>query len=1033
MTSQFDAFYRGASPFPSPNERDGESVFSFGSNLPTPFTPVDEVDPLEKTTISEILAAPIPQNVFAAKGSEFVHNWPSTISQRIENIAIEQPNAVAIQESCGKSMSYQEVMGQVNRVGSSLLGHRVRPGSMIAVLCEPTWEYICALLAILRLGAVYVPLDNLHPNDRLAVIANDCKAEVIICQDSTVARVPAMNLSVPIINVSNLSSSREVPIDVAYDGTAFVLYSSGTTGTPKGIMLSQRNALNQLVGWHHLFEHSKERILQQAALGFDASLFEVLYAFAYGGVVLLANKEIRNQPLDLAKFMLQEQATYTVAVCSEYVALLRYGGEILKQCKSWKYAFSGGERLTASLKAQFRSIGLMDLKLINMYGPTEIAYCSAYGIVPYHDEDIWDNKNGSRVGGMFPNYSHYICDENMQALPPNTPGEICVAGVGVGLGYLNPEQSAKKFLVDKFATEKELRRGYGRLYRSGDKGQMLEDGTLMFLGRMEGDAQAKLNGVRVDLEDVGNTILTHAKGVLCEVVVMVRGTIDPFMVAFAVLEDQRPLDQAQEYLRTLLTSMPIPLNMRPAIIIPLDSMPRNVNGKVDKKALARMTLPQQSTPRSKEELTVAEAQLKALWSSILSDGKLGFQITRSTDFFDVGGNSILMINLRTLIAESFGANVSLHDLFDNTTLKRMARRIEKTSTESSTFDQIDWNQEIEVALGQLQPTPSQVILLIGAENFIGESILHYLAADPTVREIHCLAMPSEASPSNETASPKIIHHTGVLSSPSFSLSPTLASSLAQKATQIIHAGASFSFLKPYQTLRASNVSSTLSAIQLSLLSDTPNRVPVHYISTSAVKKFSEGVTGGLERRRSSLSLSEPPTDGSDGYVASRWASEQLLEAAARKYGIDVQIHRIAGVTSEKAPETDLLNAVLKYSKVSKTVPDLEGWEGKFDYQPLELVAGKLVKEVLGGAREGGEFGGRRGVAVGLKTYKSGKGVLAVELGAKLEEETGEKFEKVELQNWVLEASRSGMNHLVASYLNILSKLCQGFIYLHHID
>lgn len=943
----------------------------------------------------------------ASVGPHLEHSWPSSISQRIETIVFEQPTADAIRESSGETMTYQEMMTQVNNIGSALLDVGVKSGAMIAVLCEPTADFICALLAILRLGAVYVPLDNLQPIARLGIIAQDCQPEVIICQKSTVSQVPALGVSAHVINTSTVSSSsREVPVDTAYDGVAFILYSSGTTGTPKGIMLSQENALNQLAGWDSIFHHSKERILQQAAIGFDVSLFQVLYALTYGGVVILANKDIRGQPLKLAELMLREEVTYTVAVCSEYVALLRYGSQVLKNCKSWRYAFSGGERLTGSLKSQFRSLGLMELLLVNMYGPTEVAYCSAYGIVPYHDEDIWDNKNGSRVGGTFPNYWHYICDEHMQPLPPSIPGEICVVGVGVGLGYLNPAQSAKKFLKDKFASEDHRAKGWDSLYRSGDKGQLLEDGTLMFLGRMEGDSQAKINGVRVDLEDVGSTILQAAKGVLCEVVVMVRGVIEPFMVAFAVFQDHTPLDEAVRYLKDVLTSLPIPLNMRPAVIVPLDSMPTNVNGKVDKKALAETSLPQYSTQQSDERLTVPETQLKKLWLTILPEAHIGFQIDKDADFFQVGGNSILLVKLQALVSEVFGAYIPLVQLFQSSTLEDMAAQILEKSAEPARFKKIDWTQEIEDALDQL--VPDHVVLLVGADNFIGQSMVQTLVNNDRVSEIHCLAT-SKSDLAMSSATPiqsaKIFKHSGELSQPFLGLSASGASILVEKATLIIHNGADFSFLKSYQTLRKPNFVSTIEVLKFAL----SRKTPIHYISTAGVGRLVPKYDGSLAE--TSLASYEPPSDGNEGYVASRWASERLLESAARKYGLPVSIHRVTGVVSPNAPSTDLLNSLLKYSNMLKTVPDFVGWEGCFDYQPLESVTKAISEKALCGTLDAGGAD-----SVSFTHHGNSTRVPAQDLGKHLEQETGCKFAKMPLQEWVLEASRLGMDHMVASYL-----------------
>ncbi|KAF2027840.1 acetyl-CoA synthetase-like protein, partial [Setomelanomma holmii] len=556
--------------------------------------------------------------------------------------------------------------------------------------------------------------------------------------------------SITVCDVSNLSknvpTSHEVKITAA--DPAAILFTSGSTGIPKGVVLSHGGLCNHLEALTVTHGFGAEVVLQQSSIGFDMSHNQIFMTLANGGTLVIVPESLRKDLPAIARIMLEQNVTYTSATPSEYLAWLRYGSESLFQSKSWNYATAGGEQFTPELLHGFQLIrdhSQHRFRVFNAYRPTECSMSSN------EFEIILDGADDQQLtaGQALPNYATYILDSDLNTLPVGYPGEICIAGAGVAIGYLeNTKETNKKFSKDPQSSSSAIKKGWNRLYRTGDKGVLRSDGTLQVIGRIEGDTQ--------------QSMLAASQGQLREVIVTPRG--DPtILVAHAILSSDISNGGEQRFLQSLAASLPLPQYMRPSIIIPIDHMPLTASGK------------------TRDVYTI--------------DG--------NSDFFHVGGNSMLLIELRELVKKRFQVQLPLLRLFENSTLSAMAAAIQDLSSEDDS--EIEWNLETDIPANyrqlSLNPTPTRshtsgkTIVFTGATGFLGNHILRLLMDNPAVDKIHCIAVRDSGKLQEFAQSEKVVIHSGNLMLSRGGLLEAEASTIFNSADAIIHNPADVSFLK----------------------------------------------------------------------------------------------------------------------------------------------------------------------------------------------------------------------------------------------
>ncbi|KAH6869498.1 polyketide synthetase [Thelonectria olida] len=948
--------------------------------------------------------------------------WPETLAHRIDTIIAARQNHVSLRETTGKSWTYQQLEKEVYRVSSALLQADITPGSAVAVYQEPSPSFVFSLLAVLRVGAIYVPLDSNLPEGRLRQIITECKPSAIIIDGTTLVQAGSLRLppSVTVLNVSTLPNATTSihPVTVNAGNPAAVFFTSGSTGVPKGVVLSHGNLRNHVEALVYTHGFGSETVLQQSSVGFDMSLNQIFMALANGGTLVIVPASLRQDSSAVAKILLEQNITYTSATPSEYLAWLRHGSDSLLRSNSWRFATAGGEQFTPELLQVFQKLKNLfqpSFRAFNAYGPTECSMSS---------NELEVNLEGPSAqhvttGRALPNYAIYIVDENAAPLPIGFPGEICIGGAGVALEYLNSsDETAKKFLKDPQASVSATEKGWNRMYRTGDKGLLKPDGTLEVLGRIEGDTQIKLRGLRIEMQDIEHSILDAAEGRLREVIVTPRG--DPtILVAHAVIASSASIDNEQEYLRVLAASLPLPQYMRPAAIIPIVSMPLNTSGKIDRRALQRLDLPStwKQNAESTRKLTEMESKLAQIWGDVLPQQlRQVYTIDGASDFFHVGGNSMLLIELRQHVKSRFQVHLPLLRLFENSTLGAMAAAIQDLS--SGQKAEVDWDAETEVPSSysqlNMQQAPMQshssrkTIVLTGATGFLGNCMMRLLVEAPDVDKIHCIAIRNSDKLAEFADSKKLVIHYGDLTQPRCGLSEAEAASIFNSADAIVHNGADVSFLKTYSSLRTSNVLSTKELVKLAL----PRHVPFHYISTATVGKLNKSDALAPE----SLAKFSPGPSFADGYAASKWASEVFLEKAARQFSLPTFIHRPSSITGDQTGENDIVPNVVKYSSIIKALPDSSQWSGYVDLITVEKAAAGIVGSVLKERRDDT-------TATGVEyLHHAGEKVIpAQSIKTLLSTDDEQHWESLAMHDWVDKAVQNGMNPLVGEFLRSTDK------------
>ncbi|KAJ6789492.1 hypothetical protein PWT90_00293 [Aphanocladium album] len=948
------------------------------------------------------------------QGPLMLSTWPETLVHRIEEIAFAHPGNIALKDSSPTSLTYSAMMCRVEALSQVLHTAGITKGDHVLVLQKPSVDWVCCLLAIMRIGAVYVPMDTRSPVMRLSAQAIDCAPAAVMVDATTISIVS--QLGIPQIKHIDIDEVPAVPtpgfaISNKAQGTAAaaILYTSGSTGTPKGIVISHAGLLNEIEGYTKTWELKDEHVLQQSAFTFDFASDEIFTGLVNGGTVFVASAEERSNPVEIANIIQQQRITYTRATPSEYLHWFQYGRELLRQADAWRFAFAGGEKLTSVVLQEFQKLQNDTLRLFNSYGPAETSISSCKMEVKYNE--ILSEEAVSRIpcGYSLPNYHTFILDEKMAPQPIGTPGEICIGGAGVSMGYLNNTTlSDKQFVSNPFASEHDIAQGWTRMYRTGDIGHFNPDGSLVFRGRVEGDTQVKIRGMRVDLADIESNILFTASGALKEAVVTLREEKTQFLVAHVVFRSLSSAPEQKLFLQRLLSRLPLPQYMIPVAAFPIAELPLTNHSKVDRKAILDMELPHDADKSDgvpSAHMTETMWRLSRLWKDIIGARvlNLGADIGPSTNFFHVGGNSLLIILLQSKLRQEFGVAVPLIELLNTNSLLEMGKKVDEACNATT----IDWDLETslpeisaslaETICGENDQGRKKTILITGATGFLGRHLLKTFIESPTVARIHCAALRQRQRDDMQDlpVSEKITWHRGDLTAPLLGLGQDAFCTLAAEVNIILHLGASRSIWDSYHVLRASNVHPTRELIKMA----APRRVPIYFISTAGASAASSP--------RLAEAYPVPLADSSDGYTATKWASERLLARAQDKFGVPSKTYRFLPAAERKPVTQSLLDELVQFAKASKTIPDAGRWSGLLFLTPLNSFSSKICADLLSEKASTGTEAVNHECQITL----SGEEMIA-EISSKV---STENLEKVAILKWFGKLKKSGFEYLIASH------------------
>jgi|GEM_PF-597043 len=559
-------------------------------------------------------------------------------------------------------LTYSELNRRSNQLARHLRQLGIGPGSLVALYLDRSPEMLVSLLAVLKTGAAYVPLDPGYPRERLKFILEDSRVAVMVTQEH-LAQEFSGDFTVVSLERDWEQISRQSEENLATSSSAeflaYVIYTSGSTGKPKGVGISHCALINFLQSMRREPKLTEQdSLLAITTLSFDIAALELLLPLMVGARVIIASRADASDGTKLAQMLVTHGITIMQATPATWQLLIDAGWRGEPSLKM----LCGGDTLTADLAAQLLSRGA---SLWNLYGPTETAIWSAA-------EEVVSAGSPVPIGRPIANTEIHILDRSMLLLPVGVPGEIYIGGLGLSHGYSGrPELTAEKFVPNSLSE-----RAGERLYRTGDLARRLPDGSIEFLGRI--DYQVKLRGFRIELGEIESVLTEHQA--VRETVVVVQENVpgDKRLVAFVVPEEDAAPSATvlREFLNQKLPSYMVPPNY-----VVLASLPRTANGKIDRRALTSLEFSSfETTETFVAPRTPIEEEVARIWAEILKTEEVGI----FNNFFELGGNSLMAMQLIHRISLDFHLEIPLHVFFGASSVAEMAAEIARRRAELTT-------------------------------------------------------------------------------------------------------------------------------------------------------------------------------------------------------------------------------------------------------------------------------------------------------------------------------------------------------------
>ena len=584
----------------------------------------------------------------------------------LEEQARRTPDATAV-VCAGRALSFGELDAAANQLAQELAARGHGSGARIGVMLQRSTDLVVALLAVLKSGAAYVPLDPFYPPARIRDVVDDAGMACVIAQEAFAGSVPGTTPTLLLDRQAGAIAARPtVPPHEATPGAddvAYVIYTSGSTGRPKGVQIQHRALVNFLFAMRASPGlASSDTLVGVTTVAFDIAGLEIFLPLLTGARLVLATEAEAGEGAALLTLLRRSAATVLQATPVTWQLLIEAGWKGHPRVKM----LCGGEALPRVLADSLLARGD---ELWNLYGPTETTIWSSAARV---------DPGPIRIGAPIANTQFYILDEHHELAPPGVPGELYIGGDGVALGYLGrPDLTAERFVSDTYSD-----RPGGRLYRTGDLVRRRNDGGLEFLGRS--DQQVKLRGFRIELGEIETVLGRHPWVSEAAAAVGPDGSGEPALRAYVVLRPEAGEDW-QGALRAQVRGA-LPAYMVPSVWEALPSLPRTPNGKLDRRALPKPSLspPTARVARAYIESGAIERRLARLWREVLGID----EIPPDVSFFELGGHSLLAARLLAKIEAEFERRLSLATLFTESTLAELAALLARPERRLYEFSQV---------------------------------------------------------------------------------------------------------------------------------------------------------------------------------------------------------------------------------------------------------------------------------------------------------------------------------------------------------
>jgi thioester reductase-like protein/amino acid adenylation domain-containing protein len=901
------------------------------------------------------------------------------LHELFEEQARRTPENLAI-EDADISLTYRELDGLTDRLAAYLRSKGTGPDEPIGVYMERRAEYVIACLAAIKAGGSYLVLELAYPPSLLTDVVEDAGPRIVLTQERYADRLPDGTETFLLDDgwdeeLEDLPAVDEGP-EIGQDNLAFISYSAGTTGKPKGIANPHRASVLSYLWRFGISDYAPgDRVGCNVFF-----IWEMMRPLLRGATTVVIPDDVIYDPGALIRFLEEYEVTETLITPSLLEAVLNSSGpEVGERLSKLKTLWLNGEVVTRTLAQRAMEV-LPDARLLNVYSCSETHEVAAGDL-----RELVENPESTycAVGVPMDPEHLYLVDDEGERVPEGEAGELFVGGECLARGYVAlPEKTEESFPEDPFST----RRG-ARMYRSGDRARILSDGSLEILGRV--DFMVKIRGYSVELGAVEAAIEDGLAVKSCVVISEGDEGEDKRLVAYIVPDPDDGdrysgwnLDQQtgrSKEIRGVLADS-LPHYAVPSVFVELESIPIQASsGKVDRTDLppppprpARSTredagsvarLPEGASRQEKEAL------LARSWEDVLrlDEG----EVQPEDDFFDLGGHSLAAAQLSSRVEQGFGVHVSMPLFMEDPTPKGLLDKIEalqRDGTAGEVTAAEDLSAEAVLDPG-ITPRPdngtpalrdADDVFLTGATGFLGAFLLDGLLSRTNAR-VHCLVRPRGGADGMEAIeenlrgyglwrperAERIVPVPGDLGKPLFGLDEKDFDALAGDVDVIFHPGAVVNLIYPYQELKAPNVGGTREVLRLACSNGTK---PVHHVSTNGIFPPGKGLC------EEDADLDDLAQAREDGYGQSKWVAEKLVREAGER-GLPVSVYRPGNVSGHSetgaSNPRDLLGAVIVESLRLGCAPEIEGW--RMEMTPADFVAASILHLASDPAAQGGTY------------------------------------------------------------------------------
>ncbi|MBN1050264.1 non-ribosomal peptide synthetase [Clostridium botulinum] len=572
------------------------------------------------------------------------------------------PNKIAIKSEYD-TLTYEELDKQSNQLANFLINKGVRQNDIVGIMIERSSNMMVAIIGILKTGAAYLPIDIRCPAKRIEYILNDSKSNILLVNKVYKEYIDFDGEIITINDVKNAENSEYCEINIVnQNNIAYVIYTSGSTGLPKGVIIDHKALLNRLLWMNRKYLITKDDVfIQKTPYTFDVSVWELLLWMIEGGTLSIISQDGEKDPDAIINQISRDNVTVIHFVPSMLAVFLEYieSKKNAYKLKSLTKVFCSGEALAVNHVTKFKELvyKVYETQLHNLYGPTEASIDVTYF-------DCINNDIGDFVpiGKPIDNTMIYILDKNNNLQPIGVQGELCISGIGLARGYINREDLNKeRFIENPFETYSNVK----RIYKTGDLARWTYDGNIEYLGR--NDNQVKVRGYRIELSEIERQILILSYVKEVAIIVNEDKNNNKIIIAYLVGDKDILVEKLKQDVSNVL-----PEYMIPDYFIQVDKMPLSQNGKIDRKELMNIKVQNKENVEKKLPQTVLEGKIAKIWSAILDKNQIGV----NDNFFDIGGNSILLIRMHSRLEKEFPNKVNVSDLFSYPTIEDIAKHIE---------------------------------------------------------------------------------------------------------------------------------------------------------------------------------------------------------------------------------------------------------------------------------------------------------------------------------------------------------------------